>query len=351
MKRIRVMIVEDSAVVREILKHLIGADPRLEVACAVGSAEEALRELSRIAPDVISMDIRLPGMNGFEATQQIMTQRPTPIVVISASVEAEDLKVSMNALRAGALAVYEKPVGLRHQDFEAMASRICNGLVNMSHVKVIRQRIDRGLRFGAAASAPPLPSLVGPFQLVAMVASTGGPNAWSKVLAALPASFPLPILLVQHITPAFHEGFVTWLDGLTPLKVRVARDAETPQPGNVYVAPGDQHLRLIGGRLRLDSGEPVCLQRPSGTILFESIAQALGSAAIGVLLTGMGEDGATGLRSMRVSGGYTLAEDESTSVVYGMPAAAVRLGGVCESLPLEAIAPRVLELVAKDGRP
>src|SRR5437870_4888091 len=151
MSKIRVMIVEDSRVVREFLAHLIGADPRLEVAAAVASAEEALRLLERVSPDVISMDIRLPGMNGFEATQQIMARKPTPIVVVSASVEAEDLKVSMNALRAGALAVVEKPVGLSHQDYESLASRLCTQLVLMSQVKVIRQRIDRGLTFGSSS--------------------------------------------------------------------------------------------------------------------------------------------------------------------------------------------------------
>src|SRR5216684_2285088 len=148
MKKIRVLIVEDSRVIREFLEHIIGHDPRLEIAGAAGSAEEALRILDRVSPDVISMDIRLPGMNGFEATQQIMAKKPTPIVVVSASVESEDLKISMNALRAGALAVVEKPVGTSHQDYESLAERLCTQLAIMSQVKVIRQRINRGLNFG-----------------------------------------------------------------------------------------------------------------------------------------------------------------------------------------------------------
>ena len=147
MKKIRVLIVEDAPVVRQFLEYLIQRDPRLEVAASVGTAEEALRLLERMAPDVISMDIRLPGMNGFEATQRIMATRPTPIVVVSASVESGDLNIAINALRAGALAVVEKPVGTSHADYEALAERLCTQLAIMSQVPVIRQRIDRGLRF------------------------------------------------------------------------------------------------------------------------------------------------------------------------------------------------------------
>ena len=155
MKKIRVLIVEDSRVARELLIHLIGRDPRLEVAGAVASGEEALRVLEALSPDVISMDIRLPGINGFEATQRIMAQKPTPIVVVSASVQAEDLNISMNALRVGALAVVEKPVGLSHRDYEALAGRLCGQLANMSQVRVVRQRIDRGLSFGPAPRQKP----------------------------------------------------------------------------------------------------------------------------------------------------------------------------------------------------
>ena len=351
------MIVEDSRVVRELLQHLIDHDARLEVVAAVGSAEEALRLLERVSPDVISMDIRLPGMNGFEATQQIMERKPTPIVVVSASVEAEDLKISMNALRAGALAVVEKPAGVSHQDYQQLAERLCNQLAAMSQVKVIRQRIDRGLRFGPPRATPAAASTFsrrsgppGPFRVLGVVASTGGPNALTTLLGGLPADFPLPMVLVQHITNCFLEGFVSWLADVTPFRVKLARDGEALGPGTIYLAPADRHLLVAGGRVRLDRGEPVCLQRPSGTILFRSLA-SLGPAALGVLLTGMGEDGAEGLRELRCAGGYTIAEDESTCVVYGMPAAAVRLGAVCEALPLSEIAPRLLELVGRKEAP
>lgn len=352
LKRIRVMIVEDSRPVREMLEYIIGNDARLEVAASVGSAEEALRRLHEVSPDVISMDIRLPGMNGFEATQRIMAEKPTPIVVVSASVESEELKISMNALRAGALTVMEKPVSTNHHDYAALAEKLCTQLVIMSEVRVIRQRVRRhlGMRattpgVAAVPSEPTIPPMAGTFHMLGIVASTGGPNALVKLLGDLGKKVPVPVLLVQHITPSFLKGFVSWLGGVSPLPVLEATDGMRPKGGHIHVAPADAHLILEGSYLRLESSAPVCMQRPSGTVLFQSMARVLGSKCLGVLLTGMGEDGAAGLRSVRDAGGYTIAEDETTAVVYGMPAAAVNMGAVCESLPLDEIAPRVSQLL------
>jgi two-component system chemotaxis response regulator CheB len=167
-----------------------------------------------------------------------------------------------------------------------------------------------------------------------------------QLLNGLGADFPLPILLVQHITSSFLEGFAAWLDGVCPFSVEIATDRQIPARGKVYLAPRDRHLRIEKGYLNIDSGDPVCAQRPSGTVLFQSMASAFGPQALGVLLTGMGDDGAEGLLELRKSGGYTIAEDESTAVVYGMPAEALRRGAVLDSLPLPAIALRILELMA-----
>jgi two-component system chemotaxis response regulator CheB len=280
-------------------------------------------------------------MNGFEATQQIMRERPTPVVVVSASVEREDLQITMNALRAGALTVLEKPAGVTSGDYESLAERLCTQLAIMSQVKVVRRRIDT--RPVARPDRRPAPRLAS-FRALGIVSSTGGPNALVQVLGGLGAGFPLPILLVQHIAGSFLEGFAAWLDGVCPFSVEIVRDRSVTAPGKVYLASQDHHLRAEYGFVRLDRALPVCAQRPSGTVLFESMASAFGSQALGVLLTGMGEDGAEGLLRVRQNGGYTIAEDESTAVVYGMPAEAVRLGGVSESLPLPAIASRILEL-------
>jgi two-component system chemotaxis response regulator CheB len=182
------------------------------------------------------------------------------------------------------------------------------------------------------------------FQIAAIVASTGGPSALARLLGRLPNDFPVPIVLVQHITTNFHAGFVDWLDGICELSVVSAEDGAYPEPGFVYVAPPDRHLRVDRDILHVATGEPVSGQIPSGTVLFESLAESYGRETLGVLLTGMGQDGAHGLKRLRDAGGYTLAEDESTAVVYGMPAVAARLGAVCESLPLDAISYRLLGL-------
>jgi two-component system chemotaxis response regulator CheB len=278
------------------------------------------------------------------ATRSIMSQKPIPIVVVAASVESKrQNSMTMEALRAGALAVLEKPVGTGHADYQTLAERLCTQLVIMSQVKLVRQHLRRRTRVRSSQRPPGGP---GSYSMLGIVCSTGGPSALVQLLNALGPGFPLPILLVQHMTSGFLTGFASWLEEVCPFAVVVANGTQTPTAGVIHIAPTERHLRLGTGHLWVDQTEPVCGQRPSGTVLFESMAQSLGKAALGVLLTGMGEDGATGLGEIRRAGGYTLAEDASTAAVYGMPGAAVRIGAVCESLPLPAIAPRVLELVS-----
>ncbi len=353
--RVRVLVVEDSLVVRTLLTHIIGRDPRLELAGAVESGEAALAALDTVRPDVISMDIRLPGIDGLETTRRIMADRPTPIVVIADSVEDSSLKISMNALRAGALSVVEKPVATTNDGYDAVAGQICTQLRIMAAVPVIRRR-PIGAEWAARKTAPAAepPPLFEPVSatpsVLAIAASTGGPPALAKVIGGLAADFPLPVLLVQHMGAAFMEGFASWLDGVVALPVGLARDGEMMAPGRVYVAPGDRHLELgSGGVLRVSDAAPVGGQRPAATVLFASVARQAGPQGIGVLLTGMGEDGATGLLDMRRAGAATVAEHESSAVVYGMPAAAVRLSAASRVLPLDQVAPHLLRLA--QGRP
>lgn len=343
---IRVLVVEDSTTIRKHLESLIGRDSRLRVAASAASGEEAMRLLHQVSPDVISLDIRLPGMNGFEVTRRVMTERPTPIVVCSASVESSELRITMNALRAGALSVVEKPVGESHAEYETMALRLCNQLAIMSEVKVIRQRS----LLQAKAPSPPCKSDAvsvsagGRHTLIGIVASTGGPNALATILGALPREFPVPIVIVQHIAPSFADGFIDWLGTVCSLNVVKACSGIEPQPDHVYVAPGDAHLRIRSSHLEVWNGPPVCHQRPSGNVLFHSMAQTLGPRALGVLLTGMGEDGAEGLHAVRAAGGYTIAEHQSTAVVYGMPAAAERLNAACDLVRLYDIGGRLTQV-------
>jgi two-component system chemotaxis response regulator CheB len=264
-------------------------------------------------------------------------------VVAGAVESSEQGSMIMEALRAGALTVLEKPVGATNAGYAAMAEHLCTQLVIMSQVKLVRQHVRREPRMRPVSVRPSCP---GSFSVLGIVCSTGGPSALAQLLAKLGPAFPLPILLVQHMPANSLAGFASWLESVTPFPVTIVNDCYIPVAGRVHIAPAELHLRLDDGILRLDAREPVCSQRPSGTVLFQSMARTLGGRALGVLLTGMGQDGAAGLVEMRQAGGYTIAEDESTAVIYGMPGAAVRMGGVCESLPLPAIALRVSELVS-----
>ncbi len=347
MKKIQVMIVEDSPVVSALLEYTIGRDPRLEVCATAISAEIALHLLEHQSPDVIAMDIRLPGMNGLEATRRIMSNKPIPIVVVASSIESGAWSaIPMEALRAGALSVIEKPVGTTHADYEAVARRLCTQLVIMSQVHLIRKRPTREIEGEENLSSRFSGDGAKRFKMLGIVCSTGGPGALVQLLGALGAAFHLPILLVQHMSSSFLDGFASWLGTVCPFEVKVVTQTCRPAAGILYLAPAERHLRLDGGQVWTSREEPVSFQRPSGTVLFQSMAQDLGGNALGVLLTGMGDDGASGLLDIRNSGGYTIAEHESTAVVYGMPGTAVRIGAVCESLPLPAIAPRILDLVS-----
>ena len=358
-RRIRVLVVEDSPVVQQLLAHVIGEDPRLELAGIAASGEQALRMVESLKPDVVSLDIRLPGIDGFAVTTRLMREHPVPIVVVAS--DLRDLDIPMRALQAGALAVVEKPGSMARADYQTVARHLCTQLIIMSQVKVIRQRgrprngtcdDDNGGNGKAAAAPPPLPPPLPPsgaakrrFRALGITASTGGPAALVRLLRGLPTDFPLPVFVVQHIGAPFVAGFASWLGSVTPLPVALASDAPH-RPGHVYVAPGELHLTAAPGGMRLVPGDPVCGQRPSGDVLFSSLATAFGPGAIGVLLTGMGEDGARGLLDMHRAGAYTIAEHASTTVIHSMPGTAVRLGGVTEELPIDKVAARLLELVS-----
>jgi two-component system, chemotaxis family, protein-glutamate methylesterase/glutaminase len=344
-KPIRVLIVEDSPVVQEHLRRIISSDPRLTVAGIAASGEEALEKVEWLAPDVVSMDIHLPGIQGFEATRQIMARRPTPIVVVS-SVGRHDVNLTMEALKAGALAAVEKPVAGTHEDYQALASRLCTQLAIMSEVKVVRQRNPGRLLRPAAESPVPARYAEKLFKIVGIAASTGGPAALMQVLNGLGRDFPLPVAIVQHMTPGFMEGFAEWLSDVSPFRVSIICERTFLAPGHVYLAPTGSHAVVSGTFISPDDGPSVGSHRPSANVLFSSMARSRGAEAIGVLLTGMGDDGASGLLNLRLAGGYTIAESESTAVVYGMPGVAVQLGAACESLPLGDIARRITDLTA-----
>jgi len=340
---INVLVVEDSRVIRDYLVYVLETDPAIRVMGTADSGEAALEFLGEHRPDAILMDIHLPGIDGFETTRQIMSSNPVPIVVCTASTHFDQVHTAMRALEAGALAVLKKPRGLGDPDAEAEAAAIINTLKLMSEVKVVRRwnRTAAAATHVAPAVSEPTPrDAVGhDVAIVAIGASTGGPPAVAQILSGLSLAFAAPILVVQHMSAGFTAGFAEWLATASGLPVHVARGGETPLPGHVYVAPDDQHLRVgLRGELETTRDAPHNGLRPSAGVLFRSVAERFGRRAIGVLLTGMGRDGAEELRLMADRGALTVAQDEESCVVFGMPAEAIKLGAARFVFPPHKIA-------------
>jgi two-component system chemotaxis response regulator CheB len=285
---------------------------------------EAVAEAERLRPDVIIMDVHMPGLNGFEATRRIMERVPTPIVIVSASSSHEEVSMTFEALKVGALTVADKPRGPDHPRHAASARRLIETVKLMAEVKVVR-RWPRGQR----PAPPPPPPVRGDrrIRLIAIGASTGGPQAIAEILARLPGGLAAPILVVQHITPGFIPGLVAWLGEGTRLTVKLAEPGEMARPATVYFAPDGVQMGITReGRVRLTSDGAEDGFCPSASYLFQSIGEAYGRSALGILLTGMGRDGAAGLKKLRDTGGLTIAQDRESSVIFGMPAEAIQLG-------------------------
>lgn len=343
--RIDVLVVEDSAVMRMLLVHVLEGDARIRVVGAVDSGAAALDFVASHPPHVILMDIHMEGMDGFDTARRIMETRAVPIVMCSAISDPHCVATSFRAYEAGAVALVAKPVSVVHPDFARQASELVQTVRLMSEVKVVRRwpRRDADVPvFKAPGPSAPATHV----HVVGVGASTGGPPALRTVLAALPADFPVPILVVQHITAGFLPGLVEWLDESTPLHVEIARDGVRAEPGHVYLAPDDQHLTLrLNDRIHLDREPAANGVRPSADRLFTSLAERKGARAIGILLTGMGRDGAVGLRAMRDRGARTIAQDRESSVIYGMPGAAVALDAAGQVLPLHGIGAALCRIV------
>jgi two-component system chemotaxis response regulator CheB len=342
---IRVLVVEDSAVTREYLVALLGQDREVEVVGAARDGLEAVEQVQRLRPDVIVMDIHMPRMDGLEATRRIMGELPTPIVLVTATLDPGDAALSFEAIRAGALTVLSSPTGPGHSDQATSARELVETVKLMAEVKVVR-RWPR--REQPAERASPLAAADRRVSVVAIGASTGGPAVLAQILAELPRTLAAPVLVVQHITPGFAGGLADWLRGETPLTVVLARADDVARPGCVYVAPDAAQMGIgSDGRIRLAAcgrDDGLC---PSASHLFESVAAAYGGSAMGVLLTGMGRDGAAGLHRLRLAGGITVAQDEASSVVFGMPGEAVRQGAAEHVLPPEGIARLIRTLAAR----
>jgi two-component system chemotaxis response regulator CheB len=353
----RVLIVEDSLTVRRLLCDVVSSDHDLELVGQAGDGKRAIEMCRELRPDVLSMDMMLPIMTGVAATEHIMAHFPTPILIVSASTNRGELFRTYDALAAGAVDVLDKPLGTELGD--EWGRRYLAALKMAARIKVITHPRARLARLGHGASearddgaATPWSVPAGAPRVAAIGASTGGPGALVDILRAIPAGFPLPLLIVLHINEPFGAAFADWLDGLTPHRVAYARqDAPLAEAsGRVVMAPPGRHLVLAQGRFQLTLGPERHSCRPSIDVLFESLAQEMGSSVIAGLLTGMGRDGAAGLLAIRRAGGVTIAQDEATSIVYGMPREAVLLGAAARVLPLPEIGPAIAEAAGAGAR-
>lgn len=345
---IRILIAEDSPSQRELVTWALGQMPGLEVVgCAVNGAE-AVEMVARLAPDIVLMDCHMPVMDGIAATREIMCRCPVPIVVASASFEPSDVHPGLDALREGALAIVPKLPAPQSPDFEAVARELALSLRLMSEVKVVRRLPPRR---GQTRPPPARPGRG--IQVVAIGASTGGPPVIREILQGLGQAISAPTLIVQHMAAGFTGGFVSWLARNCQMPVELAAANAPAKPGHVYVGPEGRHLGIDRrGRLVLETGPPENGFCPSVSRLFRSVGDAFGTSALAVLLTGMGEDGAEGMAHVARCGGITVAQDRETSVVFGMPGAAVQLGAAQQVLAPPEIAPFILaQLVHKSLAP
>ena len=346
---IRTLIVEDSAVVRELLNHILGSDPAIDVVGTANNGMEALRAVQALKPDVVTMDINMPVMDGYEATRRIMETVPLPIVIVSVSVDRREVATTFRALEAGALAAVQKPMGIGHRDHEQTAKALVETVKLMSEVKVVKRWPICCPKMPAVPVAGNWsPGTAGNIEIVAMGASAGGPAILGTILSMLPADLPVPILVVQHISAGFIHGLAESLSVSCKLPVHVAVQGEELKPGHAYLAPDGTHMGVVeGGRVELSRDAPIEGMRPSISYLFRSVARAYANRAAGVILTGMGKDGAAGLKSMRDSGAVTIAQDEESCLVFSMPGEAIKLGAATHVLSPCGIAAALCNLALR----
>jgi two-component system chemotaxis response regulator CheB len=342
--KIRVLVVDDSLTVRKRIVEVLASDPALDVIGEAENGKQAVELCQALRPDAITLDMMMPIMTGVAVTEFVMAFCPTPILIVSASTNRGELYKTYEALAAGALDVLEKPTA---QDVDGQwEKKLISTVKLISRIKVIthpRARLTQTSRLESAEIADMTDS---EHEVVAIGASTGGPGAVLNILRGLPANFPLPILLVIHLAEAFSMALAEWLDGQSPLRVRYARDLEPVPASGVVMAPAGKHLIVSQGKLRLTNDAERYSCRPSVDVLFESVTREFGSRSIQCLLTGMGRDGATGLLGARQAGAMTIAQNEATSVVFGMPGEAVRLGAAERILPIEEISRELVQMAA-----
>ncbi len=346
---IRVLVADDSPLFADAIVDVLVRDREIDVVGVACDGAEAVRLTEQLHPDIVVMDVRMPVMDGLAAIEEIMRRAPTPVLVMTSDPRGDSGELSFEALRRGALDLVVKPSAWPVSAGEQEAMR--QHLKLLAGVAVV-QRAGRRRSENVSRGVEPVVLAAGAsFQAVGIVASTGGPAALAMVLGGLGRAFPLPVLVVQHLAPGFAPRLATWLDAASQLHVRLARQGDTLEPGVVLLAPDDTHMEVdrAATRVYLDASAPVGGHRPSGTVLLRSLGQACGATAIGVVLTGMGGDGAKGLLTIREAGGLAMVQDEASSVVYGMPRAARELGAASMVVPLQDVAGELERAARRKG--
>jgi len=347
-RKIKVLLVEDAGAATGGLAHILNSDREIQLVGAVRSGRAALQFLARHSVDIVLMDIETPIADGFEATRMIMETRPLPIVLCDRGGDPHGSTAMFRSMEAGAVACVERPREPNHREFHLQSAHLVQTVKLMSEVKVVHRWPRSRQKVEPAELAVPSrrPDQIAPGEIVGIGASTGGPPVLRTILAALPRDFAVPILIVQHIAPGFLTGLAEWLGQTTGMKIHIPTHQVQTHPGHVYLAPDGQHMTVEpGGSILLGRGEPDNSMRPSVNHLFRSLADGFGPGAIGVLLTGMGKDGANELKRMRDRGATTIAQDQETSVVHGMPGEAIALNAASYVFPPDKIAPALVALV------
>lgn len=349
---VKVLLVEDSPVVLAILKKILAAASEIEVVGTASNGQEALDKIPELQPTVICTDLHMRKMDGLEFTKQVMAKHPLPILVISSSVRESDTSTIFQLLQAGAVDVFPKPAMGMPSDYDRVKQELITKIKVLSGVSVFTKPLKQPI---SSTSAQPLVQgrILGSYsglssiRMVAVGASTGGPQALQKLFSQIPNHFPAPIICTQHISEGFLHGLVSWLAAECQVKVKIAQDGEIPTPGTIYFAPEKNHLELNSlGKFTYNRLTGIVDGHcPSATVMFKSATQFYGKGTMGILLTGMGKDGAAGMQAIAQAGGTTIAQDEASCIVFGMPKEAIALGAVQHILPIQSIAPFVLNRV------
>ena len=375
---IRVIVVDDSALMRRVITGLIEQDPLIRVVATARNGREAIDLVQELRPDIVTMDVRMPVMDGLATTEHLMAYCPTPILVLTASLASHEVDITFKMLGAGALEVIEKPSGSDAQALDRTGSALIRRIKVLARVKVVthlrgrrklaepvipmavpvayaqadkttRRQGDKARTKEAhsVTSSPRHPVTLSSSDapLIVIGASTGGPRIVNELLSSLPSDLRAAVLVVQHIAQGFSVGMAEWLANASRLPVKLATEGQAICAGEVLIAPDTCDLLITGARTIHLSDTPLLIQRPSIDISMQAAAEVFAARAIGVLLTGMGRDGAYGMLTIKRSNGYTIAQDEATSTIFGMPRAAIQLGAAMEVLPAPRIAPRLVELI------